>query len=95
MQVAGPSPGMPAGVALDPQAGKPLSVPLVSGTPRYLLFRSELGDICDPMPAVSMPYHQLFSLLHSCSLALVVLHRMAQRCVCFPLCISPYSIHFC
>ena len=38
-QVAGPAPGVPAGVALDPQPGKPLSVPLVSGTPRYLLFR--------------------------------------------------------
>jgi hypothetical protein len=38
-RVAGAQPGLPAGVALDPQPGRPLSVPLVSGTPRYLLFR--------------------------------------------------------
>ena len=39
---------MPAGVALDPQPGKPLSVPLVSGTPRYLLFRNVFNEDLRP-----------------------------------------------
>ena len=45
-KVAAPQPGImggPAGVTLDSMPGKPLSVPMVSGTPRYLLFRCGTG----------------------------------------------------
>ena len=53
LQVSGPSPGMPAGVALDPQPGKPLSVPLVSGTPRYLLFRNVYNEDLRPPKVIA------------------------------------------
>eukprot|EP00955_Chlamydomonas_euryale_P068191 360045-Chlamydomonas_euryale.AAC.15 len=50
-RVAAGQPGAPAGVELDPQPGKPLSVPLVQGTPRYLLFRCGRARMCAHRPS--------------------------------------------
>lgn len=49
-RVGAPPPGaLPGQVALDTSAwGKPLSVPLVAGTPRYLLMRSVYNEALRP-----------------------------------------------
>lgn len=55
MQVSGVSlaPGAPvSSVALDSAPGRPLAVPLVAGTPRYLLFRNVYNEDLRPPKVV-------------------------------------------
>ena len=44
--------GVPMDVQLDTQPGKPLAVPLVAGTPRYLLFRNVYNEDLRPPKVV-------------------------------------------
>lgn len=80
LAVPGPTPpGMVPNIVLDSMPGKPLSVPMVAGTPRYLLFRNVYNEDLRPpkvIPNCSIMFQVCKYGIHSAACMLRLLNLL-------------------